>query len=83
LYRLSAGEPGLAKARVALWFAKPSGMTYENLYEILQPEVQQVADGLWQRQMTLGPTPEFCWHSLEDHRLPETFDYLKVALIHI
>ena len=80
LYRLYAGEPDLATARIALWFSKPSGMTYENFYRILQPEVQQSAGSLWQRQMTLGPTPEFRWHSPEDHRLPETFEYLKVPL---
>jgi hypothetical protein len=83
LYGLYAGTSGLATARIALWFSKPSGMTYENFHGILQPEVQQAAGSLWQRQMTLGPTPEFRWHSSEDHSLPEIFVCLKVPLTQI
>ena len=83
LYGLYAGASGLATARVALWFSKPSGMTYENFSGILQPKVQQAAGSLWQRQMTLGPTPEFRWHSSEDHSLPEIFVCLKAPLTQV
>ncbi len=83
LYRLHAGASGLATAHVALWFSKPSWMTYENFYGTLQSEVQQAAGSLWQRQMTLGPTPEFRWHSSEDHSLPEIFVCLKLPLTQI
>jgi hypothetical protein len=83
LYRFSSGKPDLATARVALWFAKPAEMTYENFYALLQPEMQQSSGSLWQRQMTLGPTPEFCWHSSEDHSLPAIFVCLKVPLTQI
>jgi hypothetical protein len=38
----------------ASWFAKPAGMTYVDLAARL-PEAE-----LWQRQMILGPAPEFC-----------------------
>jgi hypothetical protein len=83
LYQLRAGEPDLSATRVALWFAKPPGITYENLHNMLQSEIQQVAGGLWGRQMTLGPAPEFCWHSPVDYRLPEIFDCLRVPLSQI
>jgi hypothetical protein len=40
----------------AAWLAKPAGMSYDELLAAL-------GDGhaaVWQRQMTLGPAPEFC-----------------------
>jgi len=83
LYQLRAGEPGLATARVALWFAKPSGMSYEVLYAALQPGVEQAAGSLWQRQMVLGPAPEFRWHCLRDHSLPEIFNCLEIPLFQV
>jgi hypothetical protein len=83
LYRLHAGEPGLATAQVALWFAKPSGMGYENLYATLQPEINKVSGSLWRRQMVLGPAPEFRWHSPQDHALPAALDCLRMPLTRI
>ena len=80
LYRLRAGEPGLAAAHVARWFVKPSGMSYEDLYSTLQPEIEQAAGSLWQRQMVLGPAPEFRWHSPQDHTLPDIFNCLKMSM---
>ena len=72
IYRLWLGEPGLATAQVALWFAKPDGMSYEQLRA--QPEIASAAGSIWQRQMTLGPTAEFCWHSPHGHSLPKVFE---------
>jgi hypothetical protein len=82
LYRLRAGEAGLTTARVALWFAKPAGMSYETLYGMLQAEVVRAPAGgsMWQRQMVLGPAPEFCWHSAQDYRLLEGFEYLDIPM---
>jgi len=69
-------------ARMALWFAKPAGMSYEALYGMLQAEVERVggSGSVWQRQMVLGPAPEFCWHSSQEHRLPEGFECLDIAV---
>jgi hypothetical protein len=80
LYQLRAGEPSLATTHMALWFAKPPGMTYQILNETLQAEITKSGACLWQRQMTLGPTLEFCWHSAQDHTLPEFFECLKIPL---
>src|SRR5512141_922927 len=53
VYRqLRDGPPKLAD-RVA-WFSKPAGMPYPELLERLAP------GELWQRQLVLGPAPEFC-----------------------
>jgi hypothetical protein len=59
LYRLRAGHEDLVQARFATWLAKPAGMPYKDFYALnSQPGV-----ALWGRQMTLGPTTEFCLHS--------------------
>ena len=55
LYK-SVGDGGEVYGGTALWFRKPPGMRYETLFERLDP----VRDKLWQRMLTLGPTPEFC-----------------------
>lgn len=56
----SAAEPSEG---FAFWFGKPPNMPYESLFESLRPALAQADVALWQRQMTLGPTPEFCLRS--------------------
>lgn len=84
LYRLRVGEVGLVTARMALWFAKPAGMSYEALYRMLEAEVERVggSGSVWQRQMVLGPAPEFCWRGSKDgdYGLIEGFGGLKVEV---
>jgi hypothetical protein len=46
--------------RRGTWFDKPAGVAYEELYRALSQAASGAAAGLWGRQMTLGPTPEFC-----------------------
>jgi hypothetical protein len=69
LYRLRRGAPALT-ADAAHWFAKPAGMTYARLYDLLAPACAGPAAGLWGRQMVLGPTPEFCLLGSRDVELP-------------
>lgn len=72
LYRLrqgAAGDPPLAAA----WFAKPRGMSYAALLATLEPLIRAEAAALWGRQMTLGPTPEFCLHTRHPVELPASF----------
>lgn len=54
----------------ATWFAKPDGMNYGALYTLLGDLVEREDGALWCRQMTLGPTPEFCLHTSGAVRLP-------------
>jgi hypothetical protein len=70
LYRLRLGAAELKEARCAYWLAKPAGMKYEDFYALFTPLVGPAGIALWGRQMTLGPTPEFCLHSREDFQLP-------------
>ncbi len=61
--RADGGAAGLYKlctARVdapagAAWFAKPAASSYATFFAGVAPEIE-----LWQRQMVLGPAPEFC-----------------------
>jgi len=59
LLRLATGEPDLA-ARHEVRFAKPAGVAYADLYEMLDPWTSQPGASLWRRMMVLGPPPEFC-----------------------
>ena len=63
LYRLRAGQEDLAQARFAVWLSKPAGVTYNDFYAGLEPITSLPGVALWGRQMTLGPTTEFCVHS--------------------
>ena len=66
LYRLRAGHGDLAQAKFATWLSKPAGVTYKEFYARLESFT------LWGRQMTLGPTTEFCIHSQTPVQLPAT-----------
>jgi hypothetical protein len=59
MYRLRAGTCAL-EATSAMWFNKPSNMAYWVLQELLDQYVRVGVCGLWQRQLALGPSPEFC-----------------------
>lgn len=72
LYQLYAGDVNPAHAHIACWFAKPSGMTYKLFFSLVRPLVAEHGGALWQRQMTLGPTPEFCWQAPVAPLLPDT-----------
>jgi hypothetical protein len=63
LYRLRAGAEDLAQAKYAVWLSKPAGVSYKDFYASLEPLTSQPGVALWGRQMTLGPTTEFCIHS--------------------
>ena len=57
VYRLVAGEPKPG-ATSAAWLSKPAGRTYPEFLA----ELGALGSAAWQRQMVLGPTPEFCVH---------------------
>jgi hypothetical protein len=58
LYRLRSGSAD-GDQRAAQWFAKPAGMTYAEL-DALVASALSPQHAPWQRQMVLGPAPEFC-----------------------
>lgn len=70
LYRQRAGTEDLAQAKFATWLSKPAGATYKDFYAGLESLTSQPGVALWGRQMTLGPTTEFCLHSQIPIELP-------------
>ena len=71
LYRLRAGAEDLTQARFATWLSKPAGVSYKDFYAALQAHTSQTGVALWGRQMTLGPTTEFCLHTQTSTTLPQ------------
>ena len=83
LYRLKAGSVDvaqLATIRYATWFRKPSGMSYQKLYELLRQSQIEQQGLLWQRQMTMGPALEFCLHSSQKCVLVAEIEYVQVEV---
>jgi hypothetical protein len=59
LFQLKVGTAPVAP-QSAQWFAKPSGLSYPQIFAAIQPTLAPVGGSLWVRRMTLGPSPEFC-----------------------
>ena len=71
LYRLRLGDiTALKSANVVTWFSKAPGISYDKLYADLNSLCSRSGVGLWCRQMTLGPTTEFCLRSAGEVKLP-------------
>lgn len=64
-----AGADG-SGARVEIRFSKPRGMSYPDLYRLLQPWTDRREVGLWRRMMVLGPPPEFSLLAASEIVLP-------------
>ena len=84
LYRLRAGNAVLEQVKFCCWFGKPAGMLYDDFYKLLAPPVTaRPGIALWGRQMTLGPTPEFCLHSSVAVDLPSELQVRRVQVASI
>ena len=83
LYRWRAGQQQLSQTRYALWLSKPAGVSYKDFYTTLQPLTAQPDVALWGRQMTLGPTTEFCLHSVNPIALPPGYSGLQPQITRI
>lgn len=69
LYRLRIGSSDLSNKRNAVWFSKPADLSYKDFSDRIESECSEETS-LWQRQMTLGPTTEFCLLNEKDVVLP-------------
>jgi hypothetical protein len=67
IYALRVGEP--ARPAWAAWLAKPEGTAYAAFERELRTAAGAGAS-VWQRQMTLGPTPEFAVLAPSPRALP-------------
>ena len=80
LYRLRAGIENLAQATYAVWLSKPAGISYADFYAAMEAITSQPGVALWGRQMTLGPTTEFCLQSPAPIQLPQGYFGLTISL---
>jgi len=67
LYALRGGDEQVGAA--ATWFAKPADWSYAELDHALEPQLT-AGHTFWQRQMVLGPAPEFCLRASTTPTLP-------------
>ncbi len=68
LYACHSGDDAAGQTESA-WFAKPPGWSYGELFAALGECLAQ-GSALWQRQLTLGPAPEFCLRAATRPVLP-------------
>ncbi|HKU75466.1 MAG TPA: hypothetical protein VJR02_16255 [Pyrinomonadaceae bacterium] len=80
LYRLREGIETLDLAKFAIWLSKPAGVSYKTFYADLQSLTSQPGVALWGRQMTLGPTTEFCIHGQTSIELPAGYSGHSIGL---
>lgn len=80
VYELVAGEPSAAATRFAVWLSKPAGTSYERLLEEARPWLEADGAVLWQRQMVLGPAPEFCLRSVERIAVGDRWAPIEIPL---
>jgi len=83
LYRLRAGHEQLSETKYALWLSKPAGVSYKDFYATMDQLTSQPGVALWGRQMTLGPTTEFCIHSRNPIELPRGYSGLQPQITRI
>ncbi len=60
IFRLLEGSAAPAEARVAVWVDKPRGVESPMLAALLGDGLDATHAGLWQRQLSLGPAPDYC-----------------------
>jgi hypothetical protein len=65
VYRLLEGHAVPADARVAVWIDKPRGAPSPVLGALLGDGMDAARAALWQRQLALGPAPEYCMLAVE------------------
>ena len=70
LYRPIGIQPEGIADSTGLWFSKPSGLSYDSMNRRLAATNPEILNRLWQRMLTLGPTPEFCVLGRGNEALP-------------
>jgi len=60
VYEHRAGDLSVAAAGAAAWSAKPLGEPYAEFEAALTADRDPAEFALWQRQLVLGPAPEYC-----------------------
>lgn len=53
------GDGAITAGQFTYWVSKPAGVDYDRFYDTLRASTC-AGDGVWQRQLVLGPAAEFC-----------------------
>jgi len=80
LYRLRTGTAEISNSRNALWFSKPEGESYEEFFKRMR-DICPERSGLWGRQMTLGPTTEFCLLTADEKDFGLTGQHMSLEMV--
>jgi len=80
VFKLIMGDFELREARYSTWIEKPIGPSYQSYYDEVARGLGERRSELWRRQMVLGPTPQFCVHSVEALDLPPNLKPLAARL---
>jgi hypothetical protein len=85
VFRSIQGNLEIQRARYATWIEKPLVLSYPSFYEKIAKIAGHSRSDLWRRQMSLGPTPQFCLHSEEsipiaDDLSPITLKFARIEI---
>lgn len=83
LYRFLKGSPYFKNPENAYWFSKPRGVTVKEFTQPFDPLLNQGQKNLWQRQMGLGPAPEYCLLSSPKVKVPLDLEPFEISVVKI
>lgn len=78
LYESKNHFEGHLDSEWAIWFSKPAGTEYSQLYAEIEALSPDGESDLWRRRMVLGPTPEFCLLAKQRIEIPESMKPIQV-----
>jgi hypothetical protein len=78
--KLAAGCAAFDQASFGTWLTKPAGMSYGDFLDQASSLINPSIAGLWQRQMTLGPGPEFCILGQDRVEVPDVLQPVTIEL---
>ncbi len=73
VFKRMLGSLSLGEAGYATWIEKVVGTPYKSYYDEVAELLGNGESDLWRRQMVLGPSPQFCVHSVKPVSFPERF----------
>jgi hypothetical protein len=76
VFRLVSGGLPLRESHLATWTEKPIGPSYQSYYDELTKATAGIRTDVWRRQLALGPSQQFCIHSVEPLQVPRAFSPL-------
>jgi hypothetical protein len=78
LYQLKSGTAESVSEPCAMWISKPRGTPYDSFYNDMDRHIPKERASLWRRQMTLGPTTEFCIMANSNLAIPQIYNPVAI-----